>query len=1178
MKEGKPDAALPTSNRAAPDAGGTYVSYTATPSNESARPQGVDPSRCRPSARVFRDGQWVSGRYRIERFLAGGGMGEVYAATDFELGERVALKTVRTDRVHETATLARFRREVVYMRRVTHPCVGRIFDVGHAEVQGAHGEERSVLFFTMELLEGEPLDAVVSAQGPLENGLLITVADQILSALEAAHAVGIVHRDLKASNVCLERRRGGDVRAVVMDFGLARALEEPDAIALSVEGAVLGTPSYMAPEQLTGEPITAATDLYALGVLLFELATGELPFVGGTIAETAMMRLATDAPRARSRRGDVDPVLDEVIARCLERDIGKRFARAADVREALRAPSGSISSVPPIGATASGRVRRPRSTFVGAMVVVLLVGLAAALRVGALPSPVSREGAAATSAAPPSSNAGAAMAQAFTPRRRRVVAVLDVANASGLGELDDLPTALAEVLRGEVATSVAVRALDGDEVARLARDLHIPLDVGEVDAATLTRLRGAREVDVVIAGRVAQGGDGRLSVTVSLYDVAIGTKIGEVAQSASPNDLMTVASRLGEPLRQALGVSPDSEPPGERGIAMLPMDPQARRAYVRGLRRIRSLDPQGAVPSLETAIAAESNFPLSHLALHKAYSTTVHQPQSVAEAEAAFRRARTLRREDRLVIEGIYRESRGEWAQAASVYRVMVEFDPENVSAAVALARAEHAMGKGEECLRILEEWQRKAPPVGDDPRLDVQEVSCARFVGQGHRALEAATRATFKARSRGLRSLEAASATLEGEQLGDTGVDLLRAATLLQHGRELHQALGDQAGALAIVRRLMRMQRQRGLHDEAEKLALEALPVIQERGDRFLEASVRNELGHALSVRDQQAALAEYERALAVARTANEATLERATLLNIADLLWSLGRTEKAIANYYTVIAKCRSAGDQVNGTSAELSLGEALIEIGRFGEASKTLSDVRARYVLMGDDDGVAFADHALGDLHRAMGNDAAARAAYEQALAVRDRLGEQTQAGRTRIALAALAVDEGRSADGESFARAALDAFPKDAKPPRPERRSLALAQLARSLDLLGRAPEARAAADEAVAVAATITLRRAPREAIALALARGLVDPTTLDASLEHLRSLEAAPQCWSCRPESLLAQGVLLGRAGRTSEARQSLTAAAKSARQKGASGVHRRAEAALRDLHGTTASVPNGAN
>jgi serine/threonine protein kinase len=240
------------------------------------------------------EGPIVAGRWRITRFIAVGGMGEVYEAEDVALGERVALKTVRRDAAYDSVAVERFKREVLLARKVSHPNVCRIFEFG---------VEREIVFLTMELLAGETLATRLRERGPMPLVEARAIAVQLCAALEAAHAAGVVHRDLKANNVMLVGER-----AVVTDFGLARAFsgEASDDTSLTGRGMLVGTPAYMAPEQIDGGPIGPATDIYALGVLLFELVSGRRPFEGGSGMEVAMRRLREDPPSLRALAPNVD--------------------------------------------------------------------------------------------------------------------------------------------------------------------------------------------------------------------------------------------------------------------------------------------------------------------------------------------------------------------------------------------------------------------------------------------------------------------------------------------------------------------------------------------------------------------------------------------------------------------------------------------------------------------------------------------------------------------------------------------------------------------------------------------------------------------------------------------------------------------------------------------------------
>jgi tetratricopeptide (TPR) repeat protein len=273
------------------------------------------------SSRSLYIGQMLANRYRILTLLGHGGMGEVYEAEDTILGMQVALKTIRGDR-DETA-VRRFQRELVLARTISHPNVCRVFDFGTDEVVGA--------FYTMELLRGDTLATVLKQRGPLGTVEARQIARQVADALEAAHAHGIVHRDLKPGNIFITD--GG--RVVVTDFGLARASADSQqkiAARSAMETTthfVAGTPAYMAPEQLSGAEPTASVDLYALGIVMYEMTAGHLPW-----AEHGAARFT-----ATPRPPGIEPAWDGVVLRCIAVQPDRRFGSATELTRALAGES-----------------------------------------------------------------------------------------------------------------------------------------------------------------------------------------------------------------------------------------------------------------------------------------------------------------------------------------------------------------------------------------------------------------------------------------------------------------------------------------------------------------------------------------------------------------------------------------------------------------------------------------------------------------------------------------------------------------------------------------------------------------------------------------------------------------------------------------------------------------------
>ena len=271
-------------------------------------------------------GEVLASRYKIVRLIGRGGMGEVYHAEDLELGAQIALKLLLPEVGAEPDVLDRFRREVHLARRVTHPNVCRIFDLGYHVA----GPEHKITFLTMELLSGETLADRLSRTGRIPVEEALPLVTQMAAALAAAHEAGVIHRDFKSSNVMLAPEGG----AKITDFGIARSMSGEDnaRITLTSAGAMFGTPAYMAPEQIEGGEITAATDIYALGAVMYEMITGVLPFAADTLLASVVRRLKEAPASPRVHVPGLEPRWERVILRCLEREPAARFANAADIR------------------------------------------------------------------------------------------------------------------------------------------------------------------------------------------------------------------------------------------------------------------------------------------------------------------------------------------------------------------------------------------------------------------------------------------------------------------------------------------------------------------------------------------------------------------------------------------------------------------------------------------------------------------------------------------------------------------------------------------------------------------------------------------------------------------------------------------------------------------------------
>lgn len=297
-------------------------------------------------------GTLLAGRYRLDRLVANGGMAQVWEASDETLRRRVAVKILH-DHLADPATVARFRAEGVTAARLTHPGVVAIFDTC---------SDGGLDAIVMEYVEGHTLRDVLDREGPLAPERAIDITMQIADALAAAHRLGLIHRDVKPANVLL--RPDGSVK--VTDFGIAKVRDEGGGD-LTLPGTFLGTAKYLSPEQVEGRPVDARSDVYALGIVLYEMLSGEVPFDGPTDAAIALARVQRDPRPLREVAPGVPPALDAIVRRAMARDPDDRYPGMVELRVALA--SADLSASAPVAVDPwvdhTAVLRRPeRSGFV----------------------------------------------------------------------------------------------------------------------------------------------------------------------------------------------------------------------------------------------------------------------------------------------------------------------------------------------------------------------------------------------------------------------------------------------------------------------------------------------------------------------------------------------------------------------------------------------------------------------------------------------------------------------------------------------------------------------------------------------------------------------------------------------------------------------------------------------
>ncbi len=936
------------------------LSVSATQGLPGGRPPGGR------KALAFSAGALVSGRYRILRFIAAGGMGEVYEADDLELGVRVALKTLREEVTRSAGALDRFKREVSLARKVTHPSVCRIFDVGwHRD-----GDAPPVTFLTMELLPGETLAAHLRREGPMALDRALPLLRDMATALSAAHRAGVVHRDFKSGNIMLVPTHDG-FRAVVTDFGLARTGEpvppqdasEPLGQGPAGEkGEIAGTPAYMAPEQMRGESAGPATDVYAFGVVMCEMLLGRR-----LSAEDLSAGRSHPSPRdstpADAGEARLDSRWKALVLKCLEPDPARRHADGAVLLAAMDR-----------AADPGRRRRRMLAAGVAGLAVLAAAGGAYLY---------SRRGNAA--GAGPISNRVSTQARP----QRRSVAVLGFKNLSGKPECAWLSTAISEMLTTELAAGERLRTVPGEAVSRAKLELGVP-DAESLASDTLAKIHSNLGADYVVMGSYVALGDpsGSVRLDIRLQDAAAGETLAALAETGTEDRLFDLASSAGSALRAKLGAGSVTVTEAAAAQAGLPSNADEARLYARGLESLRRFEFMQAKDEMQTLVMLSPKSPLAHAALSEAWSGMGYMDKAKAEAKQAYDLSGGLPRAERLSIEGRYREANTEWDKAAGIYRSLWTFYPDNPDYGLRLACAQRTAGDAKAALITLGGLRKLPGSAGQDPRIDLEEAEADDALSDYSGALTASQRAVAKARQAGTRLVLAQALVAEGSSfqfLGQTD----KAGASLDEALALYSALGNAGGEaqalqavfvqrlaasdgkgleeaternIAVNRRLGNQTRvAAGLQSlsqfllfghadlkRASSLSRESVTLSRELGERRALCIALYKSGNAsYYLGDLKAAQEAYQESVNLARAAEEAMLMRMALWKVATADWAGGNLQAAETGLEDALAgiqKMKASNARILGAEARLVLAQLRRDQGRPADAERECRAVLA------------------------------------------------------------------------------------------------------------------------------------------------------------------------------------------------------------------------------------------
>ena len=887
-------------------------------------------------------GTLLAERYEILALLGQGGMGAVYKARDTELGRLVALKLIRADLASNPEILRRFKQELILAREVTHRNVIRIFDLGQA---------KGFKFITMEFVEGRDLRAVLRERGKLPPEETVRIIAQVCRALESAHAAGVVHRDLKPQNIMLDAKD----RVYVMDFGIAHSLETPG---MTQTGALMGTPEYMSPEQAKGIKVDARSDLFALGIIFYEMLTGISPYK----ADTALATLLKRTQERPQPPAEVDPTIpkavSDVVMKCLEMDRDLRFSTAREILEDLgQEMPTSVRTVAPtlpplIPAPQVEKISpfvRYRTWIAGAAAVVLFATLGIVFRGKISP------------------------AKQTAPVEQASLAILPFRNASGDASLDWLGPSLADMLSTDVGQSARLRTISPDRLHQVLSDLRITPGTA-IDPTMVGRIAEFSSADTVVWGQYAKFGD-QIRIDATLLDLKHNRRAPLKIEAASEKEIPGTVDVFAELIRKNLAVSSDvlkelkasSFQPSSKSVPAL-------RDYNQAVQLLRDGKNLEAVKNFKAATREDPQFALAFSKLSETYANLGYDSEAQQSALRAVELSESLTPAEKYAISasqarisknypkaieayenlakispddtnvcsalGALYEDTGDFSKASEHYQKVLAANPKDIASLLATGRVDIKSGDSRASLDPLNRALSLAIQVDNDEQkaLILQALGIAYSdLNKPEEALRNYQQSLEIKRRLGQRkgiadSLNMIASVYEG--LGKSALALSN----FKEALKIYREIGDRQDVGTVLINLGGFQHNRGKYEDALKLFKESLQIQRDLGNENDQALCLNNIGNSYAFKgDYDDARTYFEQALQLREKIKVPSDIADTLHNLGEVLMKMGQYDQALSRYLRALDLRRGASDKLGAAKESDSLGILFAYQGRFGAALK-------------------------------------------------------------------------------------------------------------------------------------------------------------------------------------------------------------------------------------------------
>jgi len=593
-------------------------------------------------------GTVFASRYEIIEELGKGGMGKVYRVEDKKIKEEVALKLIKPEVASDKKTIERFSNELKMARKISHRNVCRMYDLG---------EEKGTHYITMEYVPGEDLKGSIRRMGPLTAGKTLFIAKQVCEGLGEAHRLGVVHRDLKPQNIMIDK----DGNARIMDFGIARTVKGKG---ITGAGVMVGTPEYMSPEQAEVKEVDQRSDIYSLGVILYEMVTGRVPFEGETPLGIAMKHKSEAPPDPRELNAQVPSDLSRVIMRCLEKDKEKRYQSAGEISsELLNIEKGMptteriIPEKRPITSREITVKFSLRKLFIPFTVVIILAIIGLIIwrfipRKEAMP----------------------------VPSDKPSLAIVYFENNSGDESLDHWRKALCELLIADLTQSKYIRVLSSDKLLDILGSLN-QIEAKSFSARILKDVAARAGSTHILRGSFTKAGE-QFRIDAILQEAATMESIGsDRIQGKGEESFLSMVDELTSKVKAHFKLSTEeiAGDVDEEIKKITTSSPEALKYYIEGRKYHVTRDYIKSIELMEKAVAIDPDFAMAYRSLAVSYGNIGFRPRRKEYMKKALELSDRLPERERYLIGGdFYSSSEKTYDKAIEAYKKLLELYPDD--------------------------------------------------------------------------------------------------------------------------------------------------------------------------------------------------------------------------------------------------------------------------------------------------------------------------------------------------------------------------------------------------------------------------------------------------------------------------------------------------------------------